>query len=291
MRRLLVLYFLLCSCVYALAQVGQILPPPQLNVHVSGGGCSQNIALQARMDGGQNASAVQTLICTGLVGNAQGNLYAALGGLWMFATNSTTNALLDWSANANNGTAHGTLTFSANNGYTGDGSTGYISTAANPHSSSQWSLNTAAMGVCTLSSRTANQNWTGIGTSDATNYSFIEALSTGIDGGVNDATTEHISGISNARGANYLAREGSSTTVIGYQNGSNVGSTSVSSTAIPNTVFYLMALNYNGATSFFNADQVAYVFFTNGITSDAVAAAYYNAFHTYLQTIGETTAC
>jgi hypothetical protein len=76
------------------------------------------------MDGSENASAVTAAVC----GMVVDGTWPLLDALYVFAINSTANANLNWVSSSSGATKVGSVSFSANNGYTGDESTGYFTT-------------------------------------------------------------------------------------------------------------------------------------------------------------------
>jgi hypothetical protein len=100
--------------------------------------------------------------------------------LYIWAAPSQSVALLDLSPNANNGTTHGTVSFSAHNGYTGDASTFYIDTGVatgNCQNVTTTSISLAYYGLTSRTTATATKVQTG-GT-NGTNYSYIQNFFTG----------------------------------------------------------------------------------------------------------------
>jgi hypothetical protein len=75
--------------------------------------------------------------------------WSLLDALYIFATNNTTTANLNLVSTSFGITQVGTVTFAADTGYTGDGSTGALGTNFNPNvvSGVNYSLNSASFGV------------------------------------------------------------------------------------------------------------------------------------------------
>src|SRR5208283_3321474 len=84
--------------------------------------------------------------------------WSLLDALYIFATNTTTTAALNLVSSSFTGTVNGTLTFSADNGWTGDGSTGYFGTNFIPSIAlGNCKLNSCSMGIYDLTSNTGAQ--------------------------------------------------------------------------------------------------------------------------------------
>src|SRR5208283_4790005 len=95
-------------------------------------GCGQANAFIARTSG---LSATENAAYTAMIcGMVTDGTWSLLDALYIFATNNTTTAALSLVSSTYNGTVTGTLTFSADNGWTGNGSTGYLSTNLTPSS-------------------------------------------------------------------------------------------------------------------------------------------------------------
>jgi hypothetical protein len=255
----------------------------------SAAGCAQYTALAARMDGSQNAGAVQTLIC-GLVTDST---YSLFDGLYVFGTNSTTNANLNWAQNAFNLTKSGTCTFTANAGYTGDAASCVLTPNFIPLTNGvAWTANSGTVGSCVLTSRAVVQNYVSVGVSDSTNNtsSFLQNYTgTGYVGWeINGATFTHTT-ISNSQGAYYATRTGSTAAAL-YQNGTSIATPTDASTGRAAIGVLIMAFNNAGITADWTADQVGYAFFGGGLTSGQ-ASSIYSRLHTYLSAVGAPSGC
>lgn len=275
--------------------------PPQLGVtgaamSYSGSGgsssCSESIALRARMDGAENTSAVDVLIC-GMVMDAT---YSLLDGLYVFATNSATNAQLNWAQNAYNLTLNGTETFAANAGYTGDASTGYFDTGFNPSTAGgQFQRNAATIGGCALNTRSATNSGTLLGVtngSTGTSYSVIlpfegSVVIYDVNGSALPSASE-----TNSQGSYTAIRSSSSATAL-YRNGNATpiaSSGSDTSADLVNKNMLIGGAYYDANVLFFSNDQIAYVFYGNTMTTTQMTAIY-NRLHTYLAAVGAPSGC
>lgn len=252
-------------------------------VQSSGGfSCAQSSALQARMDGGQNASAVDTLVC-GLVTDG---VYSLLDGLWVMATNSTGNATLNWAQNAFNltWTNLGNCTFTPNAGLTGTGlasscwaDTGYnLSTGGG-----NYALNSATIGSCVLASRATSQSWVQMGA--ASQFSYFQLLFTGQLTSDINANNFPVVANANAQGSWILSRTLSTAFII-YQNGILFSTRpSVSGVVVARNI-YLMAFNNSGSAANFTGDQASYFVLGGGLTALQVLALR-TRLQTYMATV------
>ncbi len=281
--RILATVLLLLGLIFAAqGQVGQVLRPGMLFPGVAG--CSADTTLQARMDGGQNAAAVTTLIC-GLVTDGT---YTLMDGLWVFATNSETNAQLNWKSSSFNLTKNGTITFAANQGYTGNGTTGFFQTGYTTSSSGQITLNNEGHGSCIVNSRSSNSTIATFGnTSNGTTFIGSVGLNTTHNEESNAGNSTYTQ--SNAQGSWIVSRT-VSTNVNMSKNGATFSPSAITSVSIPTNELYLLARNNSGSAAVWSTDQIAYIFI-GGAMGQTQATNTYNRLHTYLQAVGETTAC
>src|SRR5882672_3340849 len=124
----------------------------------------QTTAFLARTSGlsGTETAAYKVLI-NGLVADG---VFSLLDALYILATNTTTTANLNLISTSFGLTQTGSVTFSADHGYNGDGSTGFLSTGFTPNvGGTQLTQNSASLGVYVLTNRTtASVNMTDIGT-------------------------------------------------------------------------------------------------------------------------------
>jgi lysophospholipase L1-like esterase len=115
------------------------------------GDAAQTTAFLARTSGlsGAETAAYKALI-NGLVSN---DLFSLLDALYIFATKDTTTANLNLISTSYALTQYGTVTFSADYGYTGDGSTGYFDTRL-PIGVGNFHHNSQTLGVYVRTNRT-----------------------------------------------------------------------------------------------------------------------------------------
>jgi len=249
-----------------------------------GGACSQATTFLARTSGlsGTQTSAYTALIC----GMVTDGTWSVMDGLYVFATNSTTTANLNLVSTSYGLIQSGTVSFSANNGYTGDGSTGqFVSGFIPATAGGNWSLNSASIGACVLSSRANSFSYPSIGGFAHYDYSFIlpgYAGASGTQFALNGDTQTLAS--SNSQGAWTYSKTSSSQ---GYTS-INGSTTSVTPAVaiITNSQLYVLS-NGNGS---YSIDQIAYVFFGGGLTPTQITAVY-NRLHTYLSTVGAGSGC
>ena len=258
-------------------------------IATGGGGCSQATAFNARTSG-QNAAhqnANTTFICN-LVTEG---VFAKLDVAYLFATDTSANALLNVVSSSFNGTANGSPTFTANAGFTGvDASTTvYIDTGFNASTAgghySQNSAHASTWGGNNVQAGAAGGATLGVWNSAATVLLDVAPwLSSGFFGQyVNDGTTL-VTANSTSLG-HYLANRSGASATQQYINGSSTGSDTVSSSAVPNANIYVLAINETtvGATVGSGIQQMV-VTIGGSLTAGDVANLCHET-NTYLNTI------
>lgn len=252
--------------------------------------CMQASAVNNALDGSQNTAAVIALVC-GLVADGT---YSLLDGLYVFATSSQANALKNWAGpSSHNLTLHGTCTFTAGNGFTGDASSCYLDPSFIPSSAAgRWAQNSASFGSCILTYRTTATNYIPIGGSDgASHFAYMQGpRNSGGNIGVvlNNSTQTNIAAAS-SQGSWVASRTGASV-FAAYKNAANIGNPNTTSTGMPTVSLSIMADNNNGTQIQYTADQVAYSFFGAGLSSTQVTAVY-NRLAAYLQAVSAPSGC
>lgn len=260
----------------------------QTQASSGGGGCSQATTFLARTSGlsGTETTAYTNLIC-GMVtdGTWCGTTFDAL---YIFATNTTTTANLNLCSTSFGLSQTGTVTFSADHGYTGDGSTGFLDGGFIPSSAGgNFTQNSAMIGVYVLTNRTTAQNYVEIGSeSGSAVYSFIQPFTTApafhyeVNGNSFPSATN-----SSAIG-HWLVSRTSSTALTVYLNGSSFTSASDTSGLLSGNSIGILALKNAGAAAIdFSADQLSAAYFGAGVNS-AVAAKIDTRINGYMTVLG-----
>jgi hypothetical protein len=241
-----------------------------IDAPAGGGGCSQATTFLARTSGlsGTETAAYTTMIC----GMVSDGTWSLLDALYIFATNNTTTANLNLVSTNFGITQVGTVTFAADTGYTGDGSTGVLNTGFIPASSGiNYVQNSASIGVYVLNNRTGSSgNDIEIGSNNGNGSGSVigNVLSFPIYA-VNDGGNGY--SISTTRGSFIATRLTSSTSSI-YLNGNT---TPLASGSIPSVAplgpapVAILGSSISTSPSFsgFSIDQVAAAFLGAGLTA------------------------
>lgn len=216
--------------------------------------------------------------------------FSGLDAAYIWATDTQANANLSLVSATYNGSTTGTVSFSADHGYTGDGSTFFFDTAFNPASAPtpKYVINSATMGVCILSSissggtNAVNMGANNVGAATLQAFFFGNTVWQ-----VNGPTRSVAS--SNAQGSWVMTRTASNAVAL-YKNGNTtaVDSGTDASDFVPFRSLYFFAYNDGGGTP--NSPTVAqmgYGFFGSSLTS-AAQARVVGRFSTYMNAYGNS---
>jgi hypothetical protein len=198
-------------------------------VVVAGGTCSDN---QLRR--------VSSLI----VKLKNGGVWSSLDRLWLFAAENSTQALVDL-VTRSTATAVNSPTFTAMQGYAGNGSTSYINTSYNPSVGPQYTQNSAHYAVWQrIGNSTVGQNgWTGATTAPNIFYKGISGGGAGA--GQININGSGVGGLSQTVGHLMGSRLSGTTTI--YASGVSAGTDSGATSAITSAVSWVCAANNSGA--------------------------------------------
>lgn len=292
MKRLLLILLLLIISTVALTIDSQVLAVNVKQVRETYwknrplAGCSQSATFLARTSGLSNTqkTAYQNLIC----GMVTDGTWSLMDNLYVFATNTTTTANLNLVSTNYTLTQHGTVTFTAGQGYTGNGTNGYFDSGNNPASSGgNFTQNSASLGSCQLNSRTTSNNSISLGFSVGSVYSFIQPWvnASGGDFNINAGSFPQYLA-ANVQGSWIVSRL-SSTTFTVYYNGASVLTPSTTTSSVPSSNMFIGNWSASGVpgTGDYSTDQLGYVFWGGGFTGAQVGNIYARL-HTYMSAVG-----
>jgi len=237
-------------------------------------GCSQSAAFLARVaaQDGTHTAAYQNLIC-GLVSDG---VWSKLDDLHILAAADSATALTNLVSSCCGASAVNSPTFSADHGYTGNGTSSYINTGYNPTSvGGNYTQNSASFGVYVLTGRTSGADYCEIGVTNVAMNSadfFPWAADGNTYAEVNANDSAHAASV--VKGMWVLTRTGASA-VATRHNGSSFSTSTTASVATIGANFFLFAKNNAGSAIYFSADQISAYFGGGGLTStqmDAVAS-------------------
>jgi hypothetical protein len=268
----------------ALAQRFTTIPAPTAAAAIA-----QFLARLATQPTGARLAQYQTLITT-LVNAA---IWPLLDALYIFDAIDTATALTNLISSKYTGVVHGTMTFAANAGYTGDGTTGYIDTQFNPSTAggANYSLNSASMGFYVTGGTTTSLMGAVYSTSNADGALLQNLASAGFYSfysGLNEAYSTIAGGPAlngNPLGFIACSRRGSSGNESAYFNDNVILSPTSGaepSTYLPNKSILIGAYNDTSGADQFTSTRYSAAFIGAGLTDAqmAVLATAINAFLT-----------
>jgi len=180
-------------------------------------------------------------------------------------------------------TEHGTPIWTSYEGYTGNGSSMYLSTNYIESTDAvNVVLNNSCFGVYT---RLVNSNngQVEIGAFDGTNRSQLQERGTAsnieayVDGSVNSAMAN-----TNTQGL-FVALRKSSTGIVFVINRASGGTTTAASSALTTKTDYILALNNNGTAGSYSSNQIALAFKASGNINQTT---FYSAVNLLMTTLG-----
>jgi hypothetical protein len=222
--------------------------------------------------------------------NGCGTGSGVLDVLYVPATNNTTTAALNWCGTNFSLVTNGSLTFTADVGYTGNGSTGYLDTQYNPSTNAiNLTLTSAAEGAYIQSTSASSSSAVIMGgnTTGGTNFFYMVPVQTGsFFWDINGNTFPSFAN-TNPQGAWVASRNSSSTVTSVYLNGATTsasGATDATGTVV-NASLFLFARSDAGSPLNFANYQASAFFIAGGMTSTQ-AFATNNAINAYMTSLG-----
>lgn len=217
------------------------------------------------------------------------SLWSGIDRLWLYASENATQASIDLKALATH-TLVNTPTFTASQGYAGNGTSSYINTG---FASGSYTQSSASFSAYVRTNRTSTANTVAVGawyaaTSGA--RSQIEPRNSGGNiawGANNTGNSNESASNANAQGFWTVSRTGASAQAI-YKNSSSTAfasGTLASASIAAGDVFYVLATNQSGTPLSYSTDQVGVVHFGAGL-SNTDAAQLQTDINTYMTSIG-----
>jgi len=232
---------------------------------------------QVTSNGGSLTNAEKTYINTFI--GALGTDFAEFDRLWIHGLSNSVAARTSL-ANPTSTmiTAVNSPTFTASQGYTGNGTNSYLNTNYNPTTNGvKYTLDSASLYV--YSRTDLNAFKFDIGHANATSYSALDIR----DGGSFYRSINQFSLVSGIAVANSLGlfsgvRVGTFD-VRSYKNGVSLLNSSTNSSTLINNNIYVLALNNNGTTAFYSPRQLSVSAIGSGVINQST-------FYTALQALG-----
>lgn len=206
-----------------------------------------------------------------IVGLKADSLFTVLDRMWLFAGESDAKQATIDIITLGVGTPHGTIPLTAG-GYTGDGSSGYLSQTFNPSTAGgSWTQNSAHIGGYVTADRTSGSSQLLIGVTSGGTDSFIAPCEGGanvvfeLNGGTYPSVAS-----TNAK-ASWLCSRPNSSGLVLYKNGSSVSSPADTSGALANQTVYICANNSAGSPSGYSTDRIGSIWFGGGLNATQVS--------------------
>lgn len=273
----------------ALAQ-GGMGPGPGM-VHSTGGGCSPGTEASTFLARTSGLSGTETdAYCNLINGLVADSLWTKLDALYIFATKDTTTANLNLKSTSFGLTQTGTVTFTADQGYTGDASTGNLNTGFTPSTAGgNYALNAASFGVYALTSRTTGQNYAqmgtntvGLGTSASDLYPWF--TDNNLYGEIN-ANGGGVAAPANAQGMYAVTRTASNALAV-YRNGSSFTTAATTSVALPDQTFFILAAHGGSNTTVGRSGDKLSAAFIGGSLNGTEAGNLSTRINAYMTALG-----
>lgn len=220
-------------------------------------------------------------------------VWAKLDALYLLAAADAQAARLNWCGTSYDISAVNGPSFTADRGYTGNGSSAYLETGFNPNTASgaKYTRDSAHIAFWDRTDRAASSTSIEMGLFNGSSFqTHINARWTGNIGlsRINQAVTGQLGpSVASSAGCYILTRTGSATQTL-YKNGASLASNTTASVALSlaNDSFVLLAAKFVGSSPGSNtSDQLAYASIGGGL-SNADQTALYSAINTYLVAIG-----
>lgn len=226
-------------------------------------------------------------INTCIVALKAAGVWSKLDALWIMAAADSQAARRNWIADQYNPTTINSPAFAVDRGFTGNGTSSYLTTGLTPSLATHLSQNSLSAGVWPITALSGVTR-DAIGTRDTTGSDRRISLAFVSDGryGVTLSSTGGAVANSAANDAAfYSGSRESSTSTIAYKNGASIATGATASSALPAREIFICCINNIGTPASFSSQQYAASFIGSGLTA-AETLALYNAVRTYLQTVG-----
>lgn len=212
--------------------------------------------------------------------------FAKMRAVYIHATETTAIGKMNLVSTSHTIVQSGSVTFTADQGYTPAG--GYLDTNCALNAGSPFLQNSSSLGAYILNNRTTDANYVNIGVTDGTSYWYQQTLIN--SGGLKfffDLGATSFPSVANTttQGAWISSRTGDTTNGGLYKNGSStplVATGGGSTTAMSSSQnVYVGALNSNGTATNQSGDQIAASFIGGGLTG-AEAVLVNNRINAYM---------
>jgi hypothetical protein len=234
--------------------------------------------------GGTVSAGRQTTLRTLVAQLKSSNVWPLLDRLWLYAVENLQSALIDL-VGCGNSTAVNSPTFTANLGFTGNGTSSYVLTGFNlGNANGNFLQNTASFGCWIVTARTGASSAIDMGSSGGAHCQFAPKYADGnLYGDVNSSVQSTVVPPASVQGFWHLGRSNATRTSV-FRNGSVFASYAQASIGVPNQPFAIGAYNSSGSFSNFSTDQIAGAFVGGDLAGKELP--FYSALRAYMTTVG-----
>jgi hypothetical protein len=178
------------------------------------------------------------------------NLWTTIDVLYLFCLDNVPDSLLNIKSSSFTATRVNSMSWTARQGFTGNGTNSYLDTNFTPSTAGgNYTQNSATLAIYTPTNSQAAVYGIGGQNSNTANRSYItERWTDGISYNTANAATSGFVNVSvaSSNGLTAISRT-SSTALAAYRNGSSIGTASVSSVVLSSSSFFIGALNNGGS--------------------------------------------
>ncbi|TIO14922.1 MAG: hypothetical protein E5X86_22650 [Mesorhizobium sp.] len=228
----------------------------------------------------------KALIDTFITSLKTAGVWTKLDALWVMAAADEQAARQNWKQDLYNLTAISSPTFTADRGFTNNGSTSHLTTGFTPSTAGgQWTLDSAHLGVWSRTNAVVAGAVMGGRTTSTTGQALMTLRSTSDVCTVRINQDGTVSSTNTNSSGDFIARRSVAASAALYRNGAVVVSGAAVSTTLPAAAIVIGGINTGGVVTTSNTYELAQA--SLGATlSDAEITAFYNAKLTYLQAVG-----
>ncbi len=216
------------------------------------------------------------------------SLWTVQDRVWLHAAENTQQALIDI-VSLVTATAVSSPTFTANQGYAGDGATSYVDTGFT--TGSNYAQNSASISVYIRTSRASNGNMTALGRFDAATTGTQDIIyplaASTITYDVNNPQFSNQPANTNAQGFWTASRTGSGTMAL-YKNSNSTAfntATTASQALAQGAKFFVLARSVNDVAGLFTTDEIAITTIGAGMSA-ANVAQFQTDLNAYMTSLG-----
>lgn len=236
----------------------------------------------------QPDSTRKTLIDTTITSLKSAGIWTLLDECWFLAAHDSQAALLGWKRNKDC-VAVNAPTFTANQGFAGNGTTSYLNTQFVPSLHGvQYTLNDASFGVYSRTN-SASSSMADMGSRNASNVAISMFYSNLADGSAVIAVNRGASTTTAVHGAGstglWVARRTASNAIQMYRNGSSVATAANVSTALTGRAMAICARMSDATPGEFSTRQYAFAFIGASMTAQQQADLY-TIVQAYMTSVG-----